>query len=82
VTSVESDNQVRLFSSDYGPYVRLPAARLAELKQALERHGILYVVEENFISDNGGPYLAYVQLPQHPAPETMSALLEKMDAPC
>jgi hypothetical protein len=44
------------------PYIRLPVSQLIEVQQLLDGHGIRYWVEENFLSFNGGPEKATIDL--------------------
>jgi hypothetical protein len=44
------------------PYIRLPVSQLTEVQQLLDNHGIRYWVEENFLSYNGGPEKAIIDL--------------------
>ncbi|WP_435011285.1 hypothetical protein P12x_002592 [Tundrisphaera lichenicola] len=45
-----------------GPYIMVPLSQLPELRQLLDDHGILHLVEEDAISMNGEPEIATIDL--------------------
>ncbi len=48
--------------STVGPYIQLPVSQLDEVRQLLDSHNIGYSVDEDFISFNGGPEKAVIDL--------------------
>lgn len=45
-----------------GPYIELPVSQLEEVRRLLDSHHIRYWVQENFISFNGAPEKATIDL--------------------
>ncbi len=48
--------------STAGPYIRPPFTQLDEVRQLLDSRHIGYSVEDNIISFNGGPEMAFIYL--------------------
>ena len=59
-----------------GPYIRLLVTQLDRACQALDQHGIRYAVEEEFISLDGGPEEAIIDLARTANVDEVQAVLD------
>ncbi len=59
-----------------GPYIMLPFAQLADLRKALDHHGIRYSVEEDVISLDGAPEIAVIDLGRDADVSSIQAILD------
>jgi hypothetical protein len=58
------------------PYIRLPASQVSEVQQLLDGHGIRYQVDEYFISFNGEPEEAVIDLGRGADAAAIQAILD------
>ena len=61
-----------------GPYITLPVSQLTEVRQLLDSHGIRYSVEEEFISLNGAPEEAVIDLGRGANAVAVQAILDSV----
>lgn len=61
-----------------GPYILLPVSQLEDVKRLLDRDGIFYWVEENFISINGAPATAVIDLGRNGDAQAVQAILDSV----
>jgi hypothetical protein len=59
-----------------GPYIRLLVSQLVDVQRVLDQHGIRYAVEEEFISLDGGPEEAVIDLHRTANVDEVQALLD------
>jgi predicted RNase H-like HicB family nuclease len=59
-----------------GPYIMLPVSQLTEVRQLLDSHGIRYWIEEDFISLNGAPEDAVIDLGHEANTGAVQAILD------
>jgi len=59
-----------------GPYIRVPFAQLADLRQLLDSGGVFYWVRENVISFDGGPEIARIELGRNGDAAAVQAILD------
>jgi hypothetical protein len=62
--------------STAGPYIRLPFSQLDEVRQLLDSRHIGYWVEENVISFNGAPEVAFINLGRGGDAAAVQAILD------
>jgi hypothetical protein len=72
--------QPLLVSTDgtVGPYIELPVSQLGEVRQLLDSRHIRYWVEEDFISFNGAPEEAVINLGRGADAAAVQALLDSV----
>ena len=76
---VSNKESLRVFNEgDAGPYLMIPLEQLAVAKELFDQNGIGYWVEENAISLNGSPYIAFVEFGRDADAETIQALLDSV----
>jgi hypothetical protein len=61
-----------------GPYITLPVSQLTEVQQLLDSHGIRYWVEEDFLSFNGAPEEAVIDLGHGANAGSVQAILDSV----
>ncbi len=61
-----------------GPYISLPVSQLPNVQRVLDQHGIRYVVEENFISLDGAPEEAIIDLGRTANVDEIQAVLDSV----
>ncbi len=59
-----------------GPYIRVSFDQFDELRGLLDRHGVRYRVDSNWLSFNGGPEMGAVQLARDTDAEAIQAILD------
>lgn len=59
-----------------GPYIRVSFDQVDELRDLLDRHGVRYRVESDWLSYNGGPEMGVVQLARGTDAEAIQAILD------
>jgi hypothetical protein len=62
--------------STVGPYIRLPVSQLDEVRQLLDSRHISYSVDENYISFNGAPEVAVIDLGRGGDAAAVQAILD------
>lgn len=58
------------------PYITLPVSQLDEVQQLLDSHGIRYWVGEHFLSFNGAPEEAFIDLGREADAAAIQAILD------
>jgi hypothetical protein len=61
-----------------GPYIHLPVSQLAEVEQLLAKHGVRYWTDEQFISLDGAPEKAVVNLGRGADADAVQAILDSV----
>ena len=59
-------------------YIHLPVSQLAEVEQLLEKHGVRYWIDEDFISLDGAPETAVVNLGRGADADAVQAILDSV----
>jgi len=62
-----------------GPFIRLPASRVEEIQRILKIHGVRHWVKENYISLNGGPFAAVIELGYGGNASAVQAILDRVN---
>ena len=81
---IDSTTHQRLqVSTDGGaaPYLMLPDSQLAQVRDLLERNKIRHWVDEETLSMDGGPEIAWINLSRGVVPELVQKLLDSLRNP-
>ena len=63
MTDVTTNQPLRVSSDPtVGPYLELPVIQLDDVQRLLDSRGIAYCVDENYLSFDGGPEMATIDL--------------------
>jgi hypothetical protein len=77
MTDSTTEERLRVSTdSTVGPYIRLPFSQLDEVRQILDSRHIGYPVEENIISFNGAPEVAFIDLGRGGDAAAVQAILD------
>ena len=60
----------------YPPYLDLSVSQLDDLRKALDGHGVVYWVDEGYLSFNGGPEMAFVNFGREENAAAIQAILD------
>jgi hypothetical protein len=61
------------------PYIEdVPVSQLDDLRRLLDSHGLHYWVEENYLSFNGGPEVAFLGFGRETDPNAVQAILDSV----
>jgi len=78
MTDAQTKKPLRVSTDEIaGPYLRVPLDQLTEVRGRLNRHSVRYWVENQVISIDGGPEIAFVNFGPTGDPARIQAILDE-----